>query len=170
MALIIEDGSIVEDANSYISVAEFKAYHDARGIEYDTFTDDQIEYAIIKAMDYIHLRWGSKFKGRIKDAAQQLDFPRVRLYDSNGRLVDNIPGKLKDATSEYSMRALTEELIPDPAFNTAGLSLKRTREKIGPIEEETEYNPGSVAIYRKFTKADLLLAEFINSASGVIRG
>ncbi len=66
MALIIENGSGVRTANSYITVAEYKAYHTARGADSvlnSEFTDPEIEYGIIKATDYIEQRFGRLFKG-----------------------------------------------------------------------------------------------------------
>lgn len=169
MTLIVEDGTIVENANSYISLVEFKAYHDARG---NTYSDDDtiLEQSIIKAMDYISQRWGRRFKGSIEDTTQELDFPRIRLYDRNGLLVAGIPSNLKKATSEYALRASSAALMPDPLTNELGLSVKRTREKIGPIEEETEYNPGTAVILKAYPKADKFLVDYVAGGSGVIRG
>lgn len=168
MTLIVEDGTIVENANSYISIAEFEEYHNARGNDYSSADTDQLkEQAIINAMDYIHLRWGSKFKGRVEDFSQELDFPRIRLYDRNGVLVEGIPKKLKNATAEYALRAITGSLMPDLATSTTGQTVRRVREKIGPIEEETEY-AGSMSINRPYPIADALLSEYVNSSSGVV--
>jgi len=35
MALVVEDGSNVSGANTYVTLAEFKAWADERGITYD---------------------------------------------------------------------------------------------------------------------------------------
>ena len=52
MALIIEDGSIVEDANSFTTDAEFVAYADARGYTLPD-TESVRDQLQIKAMDYL---------------------------------------------------------------------------------------------------------------------
>lgn len=61
MALVVQDDLGSLDANGYITVAFFKSYHDARGNSYSGKTDQQIEYAIIKATDYVDTRFA--FRG-----------------------------------------------------------------------------------------------------------
>ena len=67
MALIIENGSGVPGANSYIYVAFMTAYLVSRDREtengYDTATADAREAAIIKATQYVDTRWGPRFRG-----------------------------------------------------------------------------------------------------------
>ena len=53
MTITVETGSGDNaSANSYVSVADFKAYADARGYSYPG-TDPACEKLLIKAMDYI---------------------------------------------------------------------------------------------------------------------
>lgn len=162
---------IAANANSYISIAEFQEYHDARGNDYSAASTDTLkEQAIIKAMDYINLRWGSKFKGTIYWAEQHLDFPRRRLYDNNGILVEGIPTKLKNAVAEYALRAISSSLLPDPVTETNGLLVSSTRTKVGPIEEQTTYQNGGLRITKPYPLADMYLKDYVANTDGVMRG
>ena len=51
MALIIENGTIVANANSYATVAELRGYAALRGATVPT-DDAQCEYMLIKAMPF----------------------------------------------------------------------------------------------------------------------
>lgn len=167
MAFTVEDETGLEDANAYISLAEFKAYWDDRGYDYSSITDENIQIAIIKATDYIENRYRKRFRGTREFTAQALSFPRLRLYDEDGRLVEGLPTRLKNATAEYAKRAITAELAPDPTIDDRGQKVTRFREKVGPIEEETQYSEaGGIAIYRPYPAADALLQEYIMPAGG----
>lgn len=171
MAFTIEDGTGVAGANAYISVAEFKAYHDERGQAYAAVlaTDGAIEQAIIRATDFVGLRWAGRFRGWVEHEAQELDFPRLGLRDSNGRLVLGIPTKLKQATAEYALRAGSGELLPDPSADTAGMVVQKT-EKVGPIEESVRYSEGRpVAPIVAYPAADRLLAEYLKPTGKAVR-
>lgn len=67
MALIIEDGSGVQGANSYQSVADITAYLTSRNRQaensWDTSTSAQQEAAAIAATDFIENRFSLLFKG-----------------------------------------------------------------------------------------------------------
>lgn len=173
MAFLVEDGTgEVAGANSYVSVAEFKAYWDDRGFVYTSFTDPQIEQALVKATDYIELRFRNYFRGHrlVTDPPQPLSFPRACLV-VRCLLVEGIPDQLKKATHEYGKRALElGDLAPDPAgYDNTGAVLTVRERKIGPIEEKATYESGSSASLRPYPAADSLLEEFVAGAGGVIR-
>ncbi len=90
MAVIVEDGSIVANANSYVSEAELTAYALARG---KTLTADETQL-LIEAMDYIE---GLSFIGIKHTQDQALQWPRsyVRL-DGYYQNHDDIPAQLKN--------------------------------------------------------------------------
>lgn len=133
MALIVEDGSIVANANSYATRAYIIAYAALRGI---TLPDSAITdgYAI-EAMDYL-IRYASRWKGAlVNPGVQALAWPRecVRLgrYDFPD---DEIPSALMDAESQLAVyRSQGISLLP-----VSGQSAFIKREKLGPLE--TEYS------------------------------
>jgi len=108
MALIVEDGSIIASANSYITDAVFTAYADSRGFTYPA-TVELREVLIIKAMDYLESK---KYKGLyVSPDVQSLAFPRYSVY-SRGRTInsDEIPQELINAQCELAIAANTLEL------------------------------------------------------------
>jgi len=96
---------------------------------------------------------------------QGLSFPRNRLY-VDGYPIFNVPRKIKQAVSEYSVRALTGELILDPALDQSGNLITKRIEKIGPIEEEYEYLTGFTTSLNLFPAADSLVTPFLGSRFG----
>lgn len=96
MAIVVEDGSIVSGANSYITVAEFKAWADDRGITYGT--DAKISEQLYRSMDYFETL---AFKGVKHSEEQALQFPRDDLYiDGYSVDSDEIPKEVKLALYE----------------------------------------------------------------------
>lgn len=167
MAFTLEDGTGLAGANAYISAAEFDAYWTDRGFDTSALSTAQKQVAIIKATDYIENRYRTRFKGSREFELQALSFPRVRLYDEDGRKVEGLPTKLKQATAEYAKRALTAELAPDPTTDARGQKVTRFKEKIGPLEEETQYSEaGSASSFKPYPAADKLLQEYVTASGG----
>jgi hypothetical protein len=156
MAFIVEDGSVVADANAYITVDQFLDHHNDRGRDFNSVDVADVRAAIVKATDYIDKRFSKKLKGYRKDSSQELEFPRSDLYLSSGWRVpsDTIPSQLRKATAEYARIALAlDDLLPIPArtfatidettgetVQSTGGALARTFDKVGPIEEERWYH------------------------------
>ena len=107
MAFLVEDGTgLVATANAYISVAEFKAYFSDRDPIDPTILNSNIEKAIVKATDFIDLKYGRRFAGSPLEQDQPLLWPRD--FD-----VDNpLPVALKNATAEYANFALALIRLP----------------------------------------------------------
>jgi len=96
MAIVVEDGTVVAAANSYITIDEFQAWADARGIAYGT--DFTISQQIFRATDYFE---SLSFKGVKHTEDQPLQFPRDDLYiDGYSIESDEIPKEVKIAIYE----------------------------------------------------------------------
>ena len=129
MALVIEDGTLVAGANSFVTRAEIIAYAAARGT---TLTDDaSTDVLAIQAMDYI---WAQCLKGDLVDDDQDAPFPRSGLVD--GDTADDyeysIPKGIKQAQLQLALDAgngiiLTASANPDATVKST---------KVGPIERE----------------------------------
>lgn len=114
MSLIIEDGSIVANANSYVTVSGVNSYATAYGYSEwsDTAITDTIkEQAVLKAMRYIETL---DFSGVKQEATQPLAFPRKELVDGDSYEVSTnfIPQKLINAVCEAAML-----MLPDSEVN-----------------------------------------------------
>lgn len=191
MAFVAEDGTGLADANSYITEAEFRAYYDDRGIDVTTMNQKEVEASCVRATDYIDKRFGSRFLGFPQSTTQALEWPRLDAIDDDDYLITGVPSKLKKACAEYALRAFNlGELAPDPALAfptrdttgegttaSAGL-ITRKREKVGPIEEETEYvNLNSSALQNSdggvflppYPAADMLIDSLLENSRELVR-
>lgn len=110
------------------------------------------------------------FAGGDDGGSQPLSFPQAGLFDPAGIKVEGVPLKLKQATAEYADRARVALLAPDPTVDSVGGSVTKLREKIGPIETETEYSEGSsgIVVLKPYPAADRLLLNYVRPA-GVVR-
>lgn len=142
MAFIVQDPDApLSTANAYISIAEFKAYHDDRGNDYSSSSDTEIEEAVVRATDYMDSRW--TFAGAREDVDQSTECPRSGVYDPRtGFEVDHYPPELEEAAAEYALIALAGSLYAAPNIDTTGLKVKRSRKKVAVLDKETEYFQG----------------------------
>ncbi len=97
MAIIVEDGSIVSNANSYVTEAELTQYASDRGI---TITGDT-EQLLIKSMDYIE---SLSYIGVKFTIDQPLQWPRADVViDGYYFNSDAIPKELKKGQMETAL-------------------------------------------------------------------
>lgn len=95
--LTVEDGTGIEDADSYESAAGHVAYAALYGF---TVSEQQAEINVRKAMDYVESfdisNGGTGFKGKkaVASAVNALAFPRTALY-INGTALDEATSLLK---------------------------------------------------------------------------
>ncbi len=157
MALTIEDGTGKENATSYVTAAEARAYAAARGVTLDA-NDAVVEPLLVQAMDYLE---ALSYKGhRTFPDVQALSWPRTCVVIDGAKLpvsgAGSIPRQLKAAQMQLSIEASTgTDLMP----TTDGRVVKR--EKVDVIETEYMTNtdlgvsglPGP-----SFAKVDALLA------------
>lgn len=156
MALTVQDDTgLVDGANGYVSVTEFRSYQDARARSY-LDDDDSIAAAIIRASDYVDQRF--VYKGRRLNARlQAMEWPRMSCYDRDRNVVEGVPQEVKDACCEYALRALLGDLNPDPTQDDTGQRVLKTKQVIGPIDIETEYQPGGGVVMPRYPAADMML-------------
>lgn len=128
MTFTVEDGSIVDGANSFVSVADADSYHSTRGNASWTGTDAVKEAALVRATDYIQQKYNGAWKGCLVSYSQPLDWPRSGI---TGVDEDAIPQRLKSAVCELALEALSATL--NPSLERGG-AIKR--EKIDVIEVE----------------------------------
>jgi hypothetical protein len=158
MTLILEDGTGLSNAESYASVAEANTYFTNRNITAWTGTDAVKEAALRKATDYLDATYSWAGSGILVDT-QALGFPRLDLYDSEGRDISStVPKKLKNATCELALASLSGDLLK----NKENSNFVK-REKVGSIE--VEYRDNAVED-RQYVLAERLLVGLFSSKSG----
>lgn len=123
--LIVEDGSGIAGANSYVTIAEIRAYATARGITLSE-TDAVVESLAIKAMDWL---FPLKYKGTIADPDQALPWPRTGVFiDGSAVGDDQIPRTLKYAQMAAAVESAGTDIMPNQTGRGAVSS-----ETVGPV-------------------------------------
>lgn len=133
MIIIVEDGTLVAGANSFVTVDEVRQYGEDRGSVMSVNNDD-ISSHIILSSDYLWQLDG-KFKGSKITETQGMPWPRsgVILADETEITENNIPTAIKRAQIELALYSyLGVNIIP---IRTAD-SPEIKRKKVGPIEKE----------------------------------
>ena len=170
MAFIVQGNTPVVGANAYIDVATFKAYWADRGVIITfPYIDPDIEVAIVKASQYLDLRF--EYVGRRLDRLQDLEWPRQFAYNDRGDFVTGLPTAVKHATSEYAYRALTTTLLADPTTSDTSLAIKSKEETVGPISEKYEFDTRAGTMLPEYPQADrILIARGLVSAGTSVGG
>ena len=159
MTLIVENGSIVANANSYVDLTDARAYATQRGETLPT-DDSELEALLIKAMDYLEgLR--AKYQGSKTDPDnQELQWPRMNVYiDCELFPSDEIPKELVSAQCQLAIDQ-NNGVVIQPSGDTRFAIF----EKVGPLETEYSEKIGSTSS-PTLTAADALL-EPLFSACG----
>ncbi|CDN96774.1 hypothetical protein PSV3_00118 [Septimatrevirus PSV32] len=152
IAIVVEDGSGVPNANSYVSVADARIYASNRGVVLPA-DDDELAAMLIRSTDYLEAQ-ACRYQGRRTSSAQALEWPRTGVFLNCDEVPSNvIPKSLIGAQVQLAM-AINAGFDLQPNVSPQDYV---TREKVGPIE--TEYaDPLSVGIMPTFTAANALLA------------
>lgn len=143
MALIVEDGTIVANSESYISVADADAYFVKYGpsTEWVALTSTQKEVALRLSTQFIDQAYD--FHSELLNTTQSLSWPRELFQDTDYRLIGglgSIPTNLKQATALLALQFSQNSPITATAtYDETNTNIKR--EKIGP--NETEYYAGA---------------------------
>lgn len=164
MALVVEDGTGLSTAESYISTADADTYIAAyKGADatWDGATTSAKEIAARQATQYIDGYY--KWQGEVYSAVQELDWPRNYVYEENGIMISGIPVKLKNATAEMMFLIVNGTTIIE---NTTKSS-DTIREKVDVIE--VEYAPGA-SIQPSFPIVSRLLSGYTIPNGRIVRG
>ena len=174
MALIVENGNGLPNATAYVSIAFVDTYatefaQPADKVIWDGKSTTEKELGIRQATDFIDARYLSLWKGVRSKQTQALDWPRFNVIDRDGYVVPDtsLPLNLEKATAEMAIKAVEQTLIVD---NTSGGSIKRKKEKVGPLERDITY--GGSASNTSQTKYDFvrrLLRDYLMGGVGVTR-
>lgn len=157
MALIIEDGTQVADAVSYVDKAYVIGFALARGVTFPS-ADAEAEALIVKAMDYVE-GVEERFLGTRVSADQELSWPRAGVYLHGFEVAeDSIPKPLKKAVAQLAIEAMTQDLAPN------GTGKEVIRKKLDVIE--TQYaETGSSLATPIFPKVEAFLDQLTSGGS-----
>lgn len=148
MAFTPEDGTGLPNANSLCSVEFADAYFEDRksGLPWldDAVTNEDKQFALVEATDYIQAVWENKMKGHREFDGQALSFPRT------GTGYDEWPDLIQKVTAEYAIRALEAPLMPDlTGQDASGRTLTGEKKKLATLEIEKQYSEYAQLITQK---------------------
>jgi hypothetical protein len=175
MALIVEDGTVVAGADSYVSLAVADAYHASRGITlWATMSEAEREQAIRRATDYMVQAYRQRWEGTRVSSVQSLDWPRnwVKQDDYayisvNGATTiggffyypaNEVPLEVQNACAELAYRGAAGPLLADETKQQRAI-----REKVDVIEVEFAAWTPTKANYRA---VEAMLSPFLKSSGG----
>jgi hypothetical protein len=166
---VVEDGTGLSTANSYLSEADADQYHENYGdpSAWSDLSQAEKENALRLGTQYLDAQYGKRWKGYATDAEQALDWPRFDALDHDGALFasDALPTALEDATAVAALKSVTDTLLPD--VSNPG-RIKRVKSKVGPLESEKEYMGGRSEL-KRYSLIDGLLKGLLASSNRIRR-
>ena len=152
MSLIIEDGTIVANANSFTTDAELVAYALARGVTIAA-TEAARDSLQIKAMDYLQSK-EINLSGMRVSIDQDLPYPRrgacAKGFNVPSTGTKSIPKGIKNACMEFAIQVFASDiLISETSNNTSSI-------KLDGVITKSFFNGGSRSVVRT-DKADAYL-------------
>jgi hypothetical protein len=164
VSLIVEDGSIVAGAESYIDATYADTYHSNRGNTAWTGSSLVKEAALRRATDYMQQAYRNRWKGfRTNAALQALDWPRQNVLIDDSVLnawidLHTIPMEVKNAQAELALKALSSTLAPD-------LDRATLMEKVGEIT--VQYDNKAAPQYVRYRAIDLMLKQYLTATGAM---
>lgn len=156
--LVIEDGSVVTGANSYIDVAYLKKYASDRNITFSV-NNQILEKYLILAMDWLESK-REFWKGSSTSLNQELNWPRSFVV-VDGIYIDSnsIPIVLKNAQAQLVVE-IANGIDLMPTTNEKFV----TKEVVGSLEVEYSEKLGG-AVEPVLTKVDAWLAPLLKATT-----
>lgn len=171
MSLVVETGSGLTNADSYISLADANSYVAGHGntSSWSAAADDEKEEALRLGTQYIDLKYGGRFAGVRGSRDQALNWPRSAVIDIAGYSYDSdeIPVCLKQAVVEAALRHLADDDLLGVIENNG--TVKREKSKLGPLEDDVEY-VGGKSQAPAYPRIRALLRPILNSLDTISRG
>lgn len=160
IVIVVEDGSIVANANSYVSVSDSRLFAESRGVVLPV-DDDAIAAMLIQATDYLQSK-ECEYQGSRTSREQELSWPRIDVeINGNEFPSDKIPKNVIYAQN-YLVMALNDGI---PIMGNIVPGDFVIEETVGPIT--TKYSdPAKVGIGNMaptLTAVDAALAPLFGS-------
>ncbi len=161
--LILENGSGVENANTYADLAFCNTYHANLGNDGWDGTDEEKKQAILRAMAWMEtLSWA----GVKLDIDNALEWPREGVVTPNGYDFpeDSVPWQVQDAVCEGALVEIVAKNALRPELSRGG-AIKSQRVEGAVSVEYFAGAPSGV----KYTAINKLLLPYLKSVTQVRR-
>ena len=172
MALIVEDGTVVANADAFDSEENITAYLLLHGNPSQWILATQKTRWLHIRLATQFLSWEYEYLGCPVSRDQVFSFPRRGIV-IDGFILDAapLPLLLRQATAELSFRSLVNGIQTDVIPGTA--SAARTvveRKRMDVFEKETRYTQSGSATQQRYPKVDQLIAPLIGGFNTLARG
>jgi hypothetical protein len=159
MALVIEDGTLVANADSWVTRADYITYAAARGI---TITDDATaDVQLLKAGEFIN-QHEDNLKGDLVDRDQSMSFPRYNLtIDGWWWTGEEIPRQVILCQLAYALDINAGVDIYNPPQNP---NLATKKEKVDVIEVEYAVSENTGQKLSRTSTGDALLHALLENS------
>lgn len=152
ITIVVEDGTGVANANSFVSIADARTYASNRGIALPT-DEDELAAMLIQASDYLEAQ-ERRYQGERTSSTQALTWPRKGVFLHCDEVPSNVIPKSLIGAQVQLVIAINDGFDLQPNVSPQDYVI---REKVGPID--TEYaDPTAVGIMPTFTGVNALLA------------
>lgn len=169
MSLLVEDGTGLAAAESYLSVADADSYHTLYGSTGWNGTSDEKEVALRVATQYLNAQYGQRWVGSRINSTMALHWPRHYIVDRDGYALaaDAVPTQIKNATAYMALRSIQgDTLMPDTA---AAGNITSESKGIGQLSKSVTY-AGVKSSTKHYSIVESMLGDLITSAGTVSRG
>lgn len=172
MAIVVEDGTGLATAETYVSVADCKAYLDDRGrTQWGLLNITVQEASLRSAADYLDAKYGDRLQGYRLKIEQALYWPRTDVSFDNVRWDPApLPVPLVRACCEAAVLAGTGTDLFLP-LERGGQVIEKL-EIVGPITERTKW-AGSAPVGTVYPAIDRYMNQLCGSGTiigSVVRG
>ena len=169
MALIVEDGTCIADANSYNSYEVTTAFL-GNFITPTEYTESQINSATIQGHIYLNLVFGKRLRGTVFcPNSLFLDFPRTALYNKDNILIQGVPVNVKVAALWATLQALLGGSIQESMEASVASSVQV--EGLLSVEFQDDALPSKKVDYAGLIKDRInsLMSEYIEGSTQVVQ-
>lgn len=143
--------AVTVGTNSYLTLAEFKSQADSLARDYSSYTDAQIEAALIESSLYF-IDVTYQFKGTKLVSTQPMALPTSEVAVAD----------VSKGAFQAAWQSLTGTLFINPAEANKS-NITKERKKLGTLETETVYSDGATTGYiYDTTRIELLLKPYLD--------
>ena len=140
LAFVVEDGSGLSAATSYLSIADMKQYWDNMGYSHASLESTAIKQYLNLSAKALDGQYGGRWPGIRGTVSQGLLWPRIGAlyYDGSSIGSSTLPGEIEDAIAELAY--IISQGTEVTAVNTDTADVKRESVNVaGAISESKEY-------------------------------
>lgn len=164
ISIIIEDGSNVPNANSYVSLEDARTYANNRGLSLPT-NDDVLAGYLIQATDYLE-SFACEYLGEKANLVQTLQFPRKCMILDKQKFPENaIPKNLIAAQIQLALAQNDGYKL----FNITSAKDYITKKTVDVLTIEYA-DPIKIGVNPRFSAVDALLAPLFGKCGQAAKG